>query len=822
MLIFNKISALFYFICKLLIKPWLKTRVLPTNFEALNIDLSKPICYVMESRSTSNLALLDIECKKLGLPSPRTSLGEDELADFRSVYSVLPKKYQRAKYAHMNKDTGKLRELLHIVANSEQDLDVQFVPAFVLWGRPVGKEGSWYHELFADTWNIVGRFRQTIVIILNGRNTLLQFSAAISARQLLKEHSPENIEIKLNDIAAKTLYDVRHAIIGPDLSGRQLMMTEILKAKPVKAAIATAMEDKKWSHDKAVAVVRKYVDEIAANYSSSAIKLFEILLNWVWDKIYDGVEVNNFNKLLDAAKGNGVIYVPCHRSHIDYLLLSYVLYKRNIVPPHIAAGINLNLPIIGSFLRFAGAFFIRRSFRGNRLYSAVFNEYLHQNLIRGVSIEYFIEGGRSRTGRLLAPRPGMLQMTVQSFLRNNNKPLVFVPIFIGYEKLIESKTYVRELGGQKKKKESVFGLIRAFSRLRGSFGKVYVNFGKPIYLQQFLDSNLKDWRYETYGANERPQWLSDTVVKLGEAITTGINDAAVVNPVNIVASVLLSTPKRAMGEEELTTQVRLYLALINKLTYFTGISLPTMTPVEIVKYVETTGLLQRYHHDQGDVLSLDDKSSILMTYYKNNIMHLFAIPSLIASCFINKREMSDEKVIALVKNFYPFFKRELSLHALDDASIESLATQAIQALLDMGLLVRHWDTNELRRPVSTDIENLQLQILAQTVRAMLERYYMAIYMLKVTQNEPISVSSFQKKMVSLAKRMSILYDINAPEYSDKTLFVGLAHTLKEQSYVSIDNKQCMQVTKDLSSFMEQAKVLLNQKMRHSILQIVIK
>ena len=121
---------------------------------------------------------------------------------------------------------------------------------------------------------------------------------------------------------------------------------------------------------------------------------------------------------------------------MDYLLLSYLLYTKGIVPPHIVAGVNLNMPVLGPILRRGGAFFIRRSIRGNALYAAVLAEYVAQLVGEGFSLEYFIEGGRSRTGRLLAPKGGMIVMTIKAFLRAPRRPVVFQPIYIGYEKLI--------------------------------------------------------------------------------------------------------------------------------------------------------------------------------------------------------------------------------------------------------------------------------------------------------------------------------------------------------------------------------------------------
>src|SRR5882757_9969833 len=145
---------------------------------------------------------------------------------------------------------------------------------------------------------------------------------------------------------------------------------------------------------------------------------------------------------------------------MDYLLLSYAIYVDGFAIPHIAAGIKLNLPIVGRFLRKGGAFFIRRSFRGNALYTVVFMKYLAAIMARGHSIEYFIEGGRSRTGRLLQPKTGMLTMTLRGFLRARVRPIVFLPVNFAYERIMEANTYIGELPGKAKEKERIFGLLR--------------------------------------------------------------------------------------------------------------------------------------------------------------------------------------------------------------------------------------------------------------------------------------------------------------------------------------------------------------------------
>ena len=146
------------------------------------------------------------------------------------------------------------------------------------------------------------------------------------------------------------------------------------------------------------------------------------------------------------------------------------------------------MPVVGPLLRRGGAFFLRRSFKGEPLYAAVFHEYLHLMIARGFPLEYFIEGGRSRSGRMLAPKAGILGMTIRSFLRGDARPLVFVPVYLGYEKLLEGRAFLDELQGKPKRGESLCGLLGAWRLLSASSAGSHVNFGEPLALAEFLDA----------------------------------------------------------------------------------------------------------------------------------------------------------------------------------------------------------------------------------------------------------------------------------------------------------------------------------------------
>ena len=201
--------------------------------------------------------------------------------------------------------------------------------------------------------------------------------------------------------------------------------------------------------------LRKYAREIASKQTYSIIRFFEVILGNLWNKLFDGIETYYPENVSQVAnEGYEIVYVPTHRSHLDYLLMSYVVHQSGFPVPHTAAGKNLDFFPVGGLLRKGGAFYLRRSFKGKKLYTAVFNEYLHFLLSNGYPMTFFPEGGRSRTGKLLPLRTGMFSMIVHSYLRDPKKPIAFVPIYIGYDKVFELGSYLKELSGAAKQKES--------------------------------------------------------------------------------------------------------------------------------------------------------------------------------------------------------------------------------------------------------------------------------------------------------------------------------------------------------------------------------
>lgn len=800
-----------------LLQPWVRIRRDPAEPTTL-LQAGVPVCYVIERDGFSDALILQRACREAGLPNPMQPLAGTRRR--RSVFALARRDgwlFGRNRRRNPNEP---LRQLVRSLEGMPGH-DIQIMPVSIYVGRAPSRDSGWFRVLFSENWVMVGRFRRMLALLLNGRDTVVHFSTPVSLRQMLDEAgtiAPERFARKVARVMRAHFHRIRAAVIGPDLSHRRTVVDAVLNAEPVRAAIAASAAKEKISHAKAWRKAHKLVLEIAADYSHPVVRSASFLLSNFWNKLYDGIAMHHFDKARAAAPGHEVIYVPCHRSHADYLLMSYQLHVSGVVVPHIAAGVNLNLPVIGPVLRRGGAFFLRRSFKGNALYSVVFNEYVAQLIDRGVPMEYFIEGGRSRTGRLLAPRAGMLVMTVRAFLRAPRRPVLFQPVYIGYEKLMEGKSYIGELSGQPKEKESLLGLLKGLKVLRQRYGHVALNFGEPIELTPLLDAASADWRAATTDPEAKPEWLNAVTDRLAEQIQININRAADVNPINLLALALLATPKHAMAESDLLTQLELGKAMQEELPYSDRVTLTPMGPAAIIAYGEQMGWIQRVQHPLGDVLTATGERAVLLSYFRNNVLHLTATAAWVACCFLNNRRMSRSSILRLGRIIYPFIQGELFL----PWDTEGFAAQ-MQATIDFfvrrGLLESVSDGRVLERSPGQDDGAFQLKVIARSLIQAFERYYITIAALAKNGPHTMTGAELENACTLTAQRLSLLNELSAPEFFDKALFRGFIQKLRERRVVWTDDDGRLDYDAALEGMVRDARVILSREVRHSILKI---
>ena len=519
------------------------------------------------------------------------------------------------------------------------------------------------------------------------------------------------------------------------------------------------------------------MEEIAANFSYETIRLMDRILGFTWNRLYQGINVHNAERVRQLAHdGHELVYVPCHRSHMDYMLLSYVLYHQGLVPPHIAAGINLNFWPAGPMFRRLGAFFIRRTFKGNKLYSTVFREYLGELFSRGYSVEYFVEGGRSRTGRLLDPKTGTLSMTIQAMLRGGTRPITLIPIYIGYEHVMEVGTYAKELRGATKEKENFAKMVSGLSKLR-NLGQGYVNFGEPMPLMTYLNQHVPEWR-ESIDPIEaiRPAWLTPTVNAIAADLMVRINNAGAANAMNLCCSALLASRQRSLTREQLTEQLECYLSLLRNVPYSADATAPAQSANELIEHALQMNKFEVEKDTIGDIIVLPREQAVLMTYYRNNILHMLVLPSLIAAMITQHRHITREELLRQVEVLYPMLKAELFLRWEKDA-LGALIDALVDELLQQQLVMENGDKLQLNPARSRT-----LQLLAAGVRETLQRYAITFWLLSA--NPSINRGTLEKESRTVAQRLSVLHGINAPEFFDKAVFSTLVSTLRDEGFIS--------------------------------------
>lgn len=797
---------------------WARPTVQPEAPAELISDGNAAVCYVLESGGLADRLALARACRLHKLPSPDDSLeccGER----FSQRFVVLRPQTGFIVRRHRTEGSRRLRKMVETAEKTRNEL--LLIPVAIYWGRSPDKERSLFKLMFSENWDVVGRTRKFFATILHGRNTLLRFSHPLPLSAILEEDLDPAIAFrKVSRILRVHFRKRRAATVGPDLSHRRTLANQVLLAPSVKCAIDAEAGDDQRKREVAERKVQKYVYEIAAEMSHPTVRVLVRLLRRLWNQIYDGIELNHVEHLRDVAKEKVIVYAPCHRSHFDYLLLSYICYEQGLQLPHIAAGINLNLPIVGGILRRGGAFYLRRSFRGNRLYATVFDAYLHQLLARGYSIEYFVEGGRSRTGRLLSPKGGMLAMTVNSYVQKPRRPVVFVPVYFGYEKLIEGGSFISELGGAAKEKESLVGLIRSVKSLRENFGRVYVNVGQPIELEPLLDRMQPGWREHASDNGDRPAWLNEVVDTLGQEIMRGVNAAAAVTPISLLAYVLLATPKQKIGAEELRSQLQLTLDLLEHFHYSDSVTLPDMSPDEIIAHGEKLDVISRTSHPMGDVIHMAERTAVLMTYFRNNILHLLAVPASVASCFIQGRELEHAELLRLVDLIYPFMQKELCL-PWDDDEIDAVTTTAINSLVDQGLLNRMRRRKVLKRPPSGSASAYQLLMLGQTMVPMLQRFYLVIAILVHHGSGTLSRIELERKCEISAERLSMIYGLHSPDFFNKTLFHDYIRKLQALEILRRNEDGLLEFDENIVGIGKDARLVLGEEIRHSILSLTV-
>jgi glycerol-3-phosphate O-acyltransferase len=369
------------------------------------------------------------------------------------------------------------------------------------------------------------------------------------------------------------------------------------------------------------AKTRRYAKEIAATHSPYVIDLVTGAIRWLIDKAYTGLDYDEeeLAALYAIGQNHPLVFLPSHKSNFDHLVLQYVLYQNGLPPNHTAGGINMNFFPIGPVLRRSGVFFIRREFRDNEPYKFVLRRYIDYLLEKRFPMEWYIEGGRSRSGKLRAPRYGMLAYVVDSYLRGSADDIVMIPVSIAYDQIQDIGSYAREQAGGAKERESFRWLVTSIRGVRHKAGAIHLRFGAPISMKGFLalQDDLPDDPDDT---------RNPAVPKLAFEVAVRLNEVTPITPTSLVALALLSADERSLSVAETVDVLGPYLDFVTRRDLPTSEKLGLDQPAkvaEILAELESHGVVESFVGKTATVYRIRRNQHLAAAYYRNTIIHFF-------------------------------------------------------------------------------------------------------------------------------------------------------------------------------------------------------
>ncbi len=459
-----------------------------------------------------------------------------------------------------------LRELFALQRESRRP--ILLVPQVFVWSKFPDQDERRLEDVLLGSREWPGRLRTMGQFLANYRHVALRAGEPVDLETFLAQ---EGAETPSDDVLVRRLVYVllrrlereRRSVLGPGKKSRERVREEVLRSpklqKVMKDMAGEGALEQRVVATRATDILR----ELEADLDMTTVAALDAAFDQTFARMFTDIEYDKvgLERLRATAKDAVVVLLPSHKSHIDYLVLSYVLYTNHVQLPLIAAGDNLNFFPVGAILRNGGAFFIRRSFKGDRLYGAVVDAYMRRLILDGWSIEFFLEGGRSRTGKLLSPKLGLLNIVVEAALGAESRKVYFAPISIGYERMVEEDAFVRELSGGEKRKEDVRGLLSSVALLIGRYGRINVQFGDLLTLDQVAREMGTPLPAEA--ASLSPARRRALVTRLAYRVMNEINDVTAVTPGSLVAAAMLTHPSRGVSYDELAAASRRLALLLH-------------------------------------------------------------------------------------------------------------------------------------------------------------------------------------------------------------------------------------------------------------------
>ncbi len=713
---------------------------------------------------------------------------KNQLLDGKSA--ILPLISRDAFYRSFVKSkTDPIACLLELQA--ETDRPVYIIPEVMVFSMKPKKSGLSFFDIFFGTCDRPGRIRRIAGIFKRNKESFVEFSDSVNLKEWLatpgmEEKSLGEQAILLRRELIEQLNRHRQSITGPLLKSRQEIRESILTGKSLQGFMTQHAQETDTPLQEVHKKADAYVDEIAANYSSRWIRTFEMVLDRVFKSLFEGIvtDKKGLAQVKMRSKQSPMILVPCHKSHLDYLILSYVFKKNNMPCPHIAAGRNLSFWPLGIVLRGGGAFFMRRTFKGAKLYSRVFFEYLYKLLTEGFNVELFIEGTRSRTGKLLPPKVGLLSMLVDACRHGACEDLQFVPVYFGYDRVLEEDAYLHEVEGGAKESENLSQLFKARRFLKRRYGKVYVNFHEPISLSSVIKEKGLD--FKAMDQEQHSEFCDD----LGYRIINSINDVSIATPYGVVASAVLNSMKKRFTFDQIRDDIRLYTAHLDAQDVWVADSLgenrersfeSVLESYVKRKFLECTSECKG-NLDPATVFNLAEGQRPVLDYYKNNcIIHFIsAAMTALAIKEMNRFQFQAGELLETYGFLSDLFDPEFAFSR--SVTTEYMVRKDLKAFIDTNTIVPHESSPDTYEITPEGLRKLTL--FSRFLKTYLESYLVALNAFESKKAHKLDTKGMVKRCQSLGKKMFKQNEIELPEALSDITFKNAVHLFKEKGVLN--------------------------------------
>ncbi len=620
------------------------------------------LVFVMRSAGVLNFLFLAWVLRRWRLPPLRTALGltgvMPGLARVRASRAALEDAVSRGESAVVFLGRARGPDPFPLLVELQRQLGrpVLLVPALLVWTRRPQTLAPTLGELFFGTPGAPSRFANAVGFILNRQRAVFRLGRASDLAVLVSGRAAEPGPVlgrKVRGALHLHLAGQMRAIVGPPLKSPSRVRRSVLRDKGLRLSLERQSRECGRSLQELQREAERDLREIASRYSPSFIEVLRPIVGGILHRLYEAVDVDEegLARVKRAMAEAPVVFCPSHKSHVDYLLLSWLLYEHGMTPPHIAAGINLSFWPFGSIARRGGAFFIRRTLRGDRVYTATLRAYVKQLLRDRFPQQFYLEGGRSRSGKLLFPKTGLFSMEVDAWVEEAAHDILFVPVAVDYEVLLESGSYARELAGAEKSRENLGGLIRAGKVLRRRYGRLSIQFEEPISLRQLAERRLGERASLTLaeeGAGAAPELAGpdgaaesrrQLVQSLANRVAYGVTRAVSVTPVGVVAASLLAHLRRGLPAPELAQRVELLRAVARQAgaRFSRGLGDAPADPLvagpvaEAVARLAKEGLVRIEQAAGRTVYQPVEERRPLLDYHKNAVLHVYVPLALVAA-----------------------------------------------------------------------------------------------------------------------------------------------------------------------------------------------